>query len=204
MQEHPIKKKRAPRQPKVQIACEQCGLLFFAFPSRIAAGRKFCKANCYHQHSIGNLADRFWMKVSKTDSCWLWTGCVTDQGYGIITHRQIDYIASRMAWELTNGPIPDGLFVCHDCPGGDNPRCVNPAHLFLGTPADNTADAVAKGRMAKGERCGQAKLTDATVVEIRGLYAAGGETFRSLASRFKVGYTAVRSAIHRLTWKHIP
>jgi len=88
--------------------------------------------------------ERFWAKVDKTDSCWVWTGATLRRGYGQIRipvkkAKQ----AHRLSWEIHNGPIPDGMLVCHKC---DNPPCVNPAHLFLGTQSDNNKDCVRKGR----------------------------------------------------------
>jgi hypothetical protein len=100
--------------------------------------------------------DRLWGQTDKTASCWLWTGHTNDKGYGTLhvdSERGIQYV-HRLSWELANGPIPDGLFVCHDCPGGDNPACLNPNHLFLGTNRDNILDAKAKGRLATGDRHG--------------------------------------------------
>jgi hypothetical protein len=89
------------------------------------------------------LAVRFWAKVEKSDGCWLWTGATNGHGYGQIDHRQ----AHRVAWELADGPpVPDGWDLCHHC---DVRLCVNPAHLFPGTRADNMQDAVRKGRMFK-------------------------------------------------------
>lgn len=100
--------------------------------------------------------DRFWSKVSYGPSassmigqeCWPWTGAASDEGYGrfLLNGRNGGYVmAHRYAWEQANGPIPDGLFVLHRC---DNPRCVNPWHLFLGTKGDNNRDRAAKGRSA--------------------------------------------------------
>jgi len=98
----------------------------------------------------------FWKRVKKTDGCWLWTGG-TCLGYGKCLKPgtdpklRIQVKAHRVSWELANGPIPAGLCVLHRC---DNPPCVSPEHLFLGTLADNRADCVAKGRQAKGDRNG--------------------------------------------------
>src|SRR5438034_5336909 len=90
---------------------------------------------------------RFWKTVLMTPTCWLWTGSIRPDGRGWTTfgrERGI-ILAHRLAWELTNGPIPDGIAVCHHC---DNPRCVRPDHLFLGTQRDNLRDMRKKGRGA--------------------------------------------------------
>lgn len=89
-------------------------------------------------------AEKFWQKVNKTESCWLWKGCVNTTGYGMVNWAgKKNIVAHRLVWKLTNGQIPDGLQVLHRC---DITRCVNPQHLFLGTIQDNAADRVAKGR----------------------------------------------------------
>ena len=93
---------------------------------------------------------RFWNKVDKSGACWLWTACKTKQGYGKFWVDARMEGANRMSWELHHGPIPDGLCVLHNCPGGDNPSCVNPAHLWLGTHAENSQDMVQKGRHGSG------------------------------------------------------
>lgn len=86
--------------------------------------------------------ERFWAKVNKTDGCWLWTASAW-RGYGIFWADGRRWKAPRYSWALVNGPIPSGLMVCHRC---DNPPCVRPSHLFIGTMSDNIRDAYAKGR----------------------------------------------------------
>lgn len=97
-------------------------------------------------------ARRFWSKVQKNgeDQCWVWTAKKFRFGYGQFQFRRGSYIAHRISWVIAHGPIPDGMCVLHNCPDGDNPSCVNPSHLWLGTTQDNIRDCVAKGRSGRG------------------------------------------------------
>jgi len=116
----------------------------------------------------------------------------------------INYSAHRFSWELHNGPIPEGLLVCHTC---DRRWCVNPKHLFVGTHQDNVDDMWRKGRgvggTVRGEGFSSAKLTDKKVLEIRKRYA-DGETQMELAAAFSVAQTSISKVVRHQGWKHIP
>lgn len=145
--------------------------------------------------------DTFWSNVDKRapDECWEWQGCRDGRGYGAVTDRGVQLGTHRVSWELTNGPIPDGLWVLHKC---DNPPCVNPNHLFLGTHADNIADRDRKGRQAKGSKGGSAKLTEANVIEIWALIRQGVMQ-KDIAAMFGVKRMAVGRITRGITWIHI-
>lgn len=131
--------------------------------------------------------------------CIEWTGARNVKGYGARQWRGHVRRAHRVAWEEANGPIPDGMMVLHRC---DNPPCVNVAHLFLGTAADNTADMIAKGRRASvaGEKNAKAKLTLDQVRSIREAHAAGVSN-ATQARTYGVTRSTIRHIVIGLTWK---
>ena len=154
-----------------------------------------------------SLASRFWHKVENRgpDDCWEWQAYRDRDGYGHIRMDDLahtDAGAHRVSYELAFGHIPDGMMVCHRC---DNPRCVNPEHLFLGTNTDNMRDRSAKGRKAgpAGIKQHNSKLTEEQVKAIRERYAAGGVTMYQLAAEYGVGAGPICNIIHRKSWKHV-
>lgn len=149
----------------------------------------------------GNAEGRLWARVRKTDHCWEWIGGKTDRGYGHLRRDGIRILAHRFSWELVHGPIPDDLCVLHRC---DNPSCVRPDHLFLGTRLDNMADMVKKGRhvTATPGKSYACKLTIAQVIEIRKLSADGVRTV-ALTRIYGVDRATVWKIVTRRTWKKI-
>lgn len=144
-------------------------------------------------------------------ACWLWTGAKNAYGYGVMKGPRRGprvWGAHRVAYELTHGTIPEGMLVCHRC---DVRACCNPAHLFLGTPADNTRDMIEKGRslwqakphlIARGEAAGCVRLTEEQVREIRES-AANGQFHHEIAKRFGVSRAAVGRVVTRRSWAHV-
>jgi hypothetical protein len=129
----------------------------------------------------------FWSHVQLPDGCWVWGAATFDTGYGMFSAGEKTVRTHRYVWEAIYGPIPDGLDVCHHC---DNPPCVRPDHLFLGTDQTNTDDKVAKRRHGFGENHPGAKLSDAQVAEIRARRAAGERPYK-LAKEFGVTYVHI-------------
>jgi hypothetical protein len=157
---------------------------------------------------------RFWHRVDQSggpDACWPWTGARSKWNYGLLSVASRMEGAHRLAWTLFHGPIPDGIWVLHHC---DNPPCVNPSHLFLGTHADNMADMAAKGRggggapthtnparypVRVGERNPNAKLTPGQVAEIRTL-RTDGVSLRELGRRFGVHNRTIERIVKGDRW----
>lgn len=142
------------------------------------------------------ILERFWPKVVKTDNCWIWKGCLIPGGYGQIWLNNRMVNAHRVAWEITYGHIPERLYVLHSC---DNPPCIRPNHLFLGTQAENQQDSISKGRFARGGKNGQAKLTISKVNEIK----ISKLSQRKLANQFHVSRRTITDILKGRSWKWV-
>jgi len=138
--------------------------------------------------------------ITKTDTCWLWTGAVNQWGYGVYTRNYRRCFAHREAWEAHNRQSAKGLVIRHSC---DNPRCVNPAHLSAGSHADNRADTISRNRQAKGERSAHAKLTEDQIRRIRERYKAKEITQKALAAVYGVSLDTIHKVVNRVYWKHV-
>lgn len=192
--------------------CLGCQTLFHPNLKR----QRYCSYRCSGRANALKAAkvpalDRFWSKVDKSGECWTWTGAKSNKGYGNFFCEGRYIPSHRFSYETHFGPITGNLLVCHRC---DNRACVRPDHLFLGTHADNTHDAMNKGRLASGDRCtlrkyphlvrrgeaNNAKLTAEKVLEIR---RREGERRATLAEEFGVSEALIYRIHKRLTWQHI-
>jgi predicted DNA-binding protein (UPF0251 family) len=206
--------------------CQTCGKTILARSSEIKRGSaKFCSSACYIASRTIPIIDRFFRHVGRKQSngCIPWTGYTNPSGYGELgsggqAGRKVG--ASRVSYELFVGPIPDGMMVCHHC---DNPTCIFPVHLFIGTGSDNMADMVAKGRARKrtpgsrrylqelrpaedkvlrGEKSPCAKLTAEKVLAIRAAISAG-ESQSQIARQFGVVQQTISAVVTRARWNHV-
>jgi hypothetical protein len=140
------------------------------------------------------LLERFWNHVDQSGSCWEWTGTKDKDGYGNIVTARGHLKMHQFSYELhRKTPIPSGVLCCHSC---DNPACVNPDHLFLGTNLSNLQDAASKGRMV-----GHRKLSEGDVVSIKQLYVSGEHTQSKLAGKFGVTQSQISRIILGLRWR---
>lgn len=152
----------------------------------------------------------FLRTVGPGRACITWPWSRREGVYVHVSDNDGLIYAHRWVWVQVNGPIPAGYEVCHNCPNGDNPACVRPTHLWLGTHSQNIRDAYAKGRMhgntthhQSGENHYQARLTVEDVYRIRGLVKAGGNQ-RALAREYGVTPAAINSIVKRRTWATVP
>jgi hypothetical protein len=171
--------------------CSQCG--------RFVTDADHC-ADCTPIDPDAKLLMRWASRVEIGDGCWGWHGSTNDKGYPHLKVAGTVELAHRVGYRLLVGPIPAGMFLCHHC---DNPGCVKPGHMFIGTHDDNMRDMVSKGRACKGERQPNSKLTENAAREIKRLLRAGERTSRSIAAQFGIHEQTVAGIKQGRTWRHV-
>lgn len=173
-------------QPRIPFSCVQCG-------AKKTVGRKLCRrcytraktANKLHEYPLLSPNDVFEQRFEKGDGCWEWQGTRNQYGYGIfLLPGEKPVRAHRYSYEFYVGPIPADKVIMHIC---DNPPCVNPAHLRVGTKAENNADAAQKNRTNRGAKHWNFRLSDADIAAIR----ASDEPRKVLAKRYGVDYSHI-------------
>jgi hypothetical protein len=164
-------------------------------------------AHVDNNRSHAPATDRFWRYVNKTDGCWLWTGgSRSKKGYGQIGgggKGAKHILAHRLSYEIHKGQIPEGMVVMHSC---DNPSCVNPDHLSVGTQSQNILEAFAKGRKVCrpphkfGESHGASKIKELDAIEI----LKSTEATKIIAAKYGVSKSAIERLRNGKSWKHLP
>lgn len=196
------------------LRCNLCGAEFSRVASQLArVSHSFCSRQCF-DHRIGwatparsvhSFSRRY---IEEPNSgCFLWLGQVNrskpNYAQAVASYNGTVMAAAKVSWMLHHGPVPDGMCVCHRC---DNPMCVNPDHLFLGTRRDNTQDMIRKGRQRspfdtrRGEAHPRAKLNDDLVKKIR---AAAGQPAMQISRDLGVSVHNVRSVLQFKVWRHV-
>ena len=180
------------RDSEGTIRCRQC---------RRKQRRTYKNTKRLTYEFVSTRAPKFWSMVKRAPGtkCWTWLGKCDSGGYGIFSIGYYAVRAHRVALTLKLGRLVAGM-ACHKC---GNPACCRKAHLYEGSSKTNAEDAIRHGRIARGERRSQAKLTDSDVIKIRSLYQQGGITTRPLAERFSISPTTIFYIIKRVTWRHV-
>ncbi len=198
---HVIDKEEVYKGKYIWICKCECGTILKVQGSEL---KKEHKKSCGCWRKPNNKIDpsiRFFKFVNKTEFCWLWTGSYCYYGYGQISINGKPRRAHRISYEMHKGEIPKDMFVCHKC---DNPSCVNPDHLFLGTQEDNMKDMFKKNRQntAKGERRFFSKLKNEDIPQIRELYNNNNRT-KIIANIYGVSTQSILDIINGKAWKHV-
>lgn len=182
------------------FTCDHCGGEYRRLQRKPSNTARFqhCGRACRSAAAKQKEPLRFWKKVAISNDCWEWIGQQGSDGYGVfqLSGERRPSLAHRVAWQYKRGPIPGRLFVCHSC---DNPSCVRPGHLFLGTNADNMADCAAKNRRPHGRAVYGAKLSIEKARDIR-IRHASGEAIRAMAREYGVAQTAIQGIVRGKAW----
>lgn len=199
------------RKP-IQRACSIAGCKLKHY------GKGYCKQHYMKWYTYGNptrKTPKNWHRLSRPSritnltkilnkvrfgKCWEWLGGKDSDGYGIVSVRNVSKRVTRLIGALVWGWNVSGKEVCHKC---DNPACLRPTHLFLGTSAENTKDRDAKGRTSKGEKHYTTSLTTADVLEIRRLWSTGKYRQWEIANKYGLSRPQVGKIVRRGSWKHI-
>lgn len=188
--------------------CKHCGKSYTVNNYKRNSSN-YCSLGCKYIGSCLPVDKRFWERVDRNGPiqphmntpCWQWTGTMESKGYGTMRVRGRPMKAHRLSLQI-HGINPGNMFVCHHC---DNPACVNPDHLYLGSGMDNVKDMISRGRkrVTHGTDSSVAKLTDDTVREIRELYATGKYSQSAIAEKYNVCQSLVSGIVRGRRWKHI-
>lgn len=190
----------------VQCTCQHCGSKFSknAWAVNHHNRGKYCSRQCFDTAQKIQDPTAYLLKRRIADSetgCWNWTASVNRFGYGKARYNGRYWSSHRLAAFVWLGLEPDaGSFVCHHC---DNPRCINPNHLYLGNPQSNMTDKVIRGRIKRGSQTRLAKLTEDDVLKIKARIVVG-ERLRSIAADFNVSPATISAIKAKRNWKHIP
>lgn len=186
------------------VPCDGCGQVFAQRQPR----QRFCSKACRSAfaQSQAEQMRRFILRLpaNRTGGCWEWQGNIGAYGYGLFSAykdgRHYTARAHRFSYEAFVGVIPDNMVVMHTC---DNPACVRPDHLQVGTNRENSEDMVQKGRQARGERNAVTRLTAVDVLNIRAKFGTPGVTYRTLATEYSMSIRGIAGILRRETWRHI-
>ena len=165
--------------------------------------KDFSGFKIYDPKKIISLEDKFWGFVDKKgpDDCWEWNGNILSQGYGRMYHHSTNEPkAHRLSYMINVGEIPKGALIRHSC---NNPKCVNPNHLSIGTNQDNSDDMKNTNRSLTGEKHPQSKLTNKDIIEIRNMFFKSKCKITTLAYKYGVSDAAIHSIVTGNSWKHI-
>lgn len=181
-------KKIVRQQKLIQGSTKSCGCL------RKEKSRKWASQLNWVVDEKKYILER--VAINDDTGCWEWAGAFFSNGYARAGLNGFSQRASRMSYEIFKGKIPDDMLMCHTC---DNRKCVNPDHLFIGTPKDNSKDMVAKGRSLRGEKHHNSKLTEKAVITIRG----SKKSKEFLAKKYQVSIFTIIDVLNGRTWKHV-
>lgn len=146
-----------------------------------------------------NTQDDFWSNVNKTDGCWEWKRAKNKRGYGVYSFENKKQLTHRLSYMFTHGELPSSILVCHKC---DNPKCVNPDHLFAGTQTDNMNDMVIKGS-GRNNYNRKISIEDIKIIRAKYPHCPKDGTVKELAKKYGINESSMTKIINRKTYKHI-